>query len=129
MAEGPVSRIGREELRPGAATPGMVRREAVSTEGMWAGVVETEPGGASGWHHHGEYESTLHIVRGRMRMEFGPGGASVVEAGPGDFLYVAPYAVHREVNPAPELGVAVVVRAGHGQAVFNVEGPEVSPPG
>ena len=129
MADDSVLRIGREELRPGAATPGMVRREAVSTGGMWAGVVETEPGATSGWHHHGEYESTLHIVRGRMRMEFGPGGAEVLEAGPGDFLYVAPHAVHREGNPTSELGVAVVVRAGHGDPVFNVEGPDVSPPG
>ncbi|HET6811043.1 MAG TPA: cupin domain-containing protein [Acidimicrobiales bacterium] len=125
MADDSVRRIGRDELGPGAATPGMARREAVSTDGMWAGVVETEPGATSGWHHHGEYESTLHIVRGRMRMEFGPGGSEMVEAGPGDFLYVAPYTVHREGNPAGELGVAVVVRAGHGPAVFNVEGPDL----
>jgi uncharacterized RmlC-like cupin family protein len=129
MADDSVRRIGREELRPGAGTPGMVRREAVSTGGMWAGVVETEPGATSGWHHHGEYESTLHILRGRMRMEFGPGGGEVVEAEPGEFLYVAPHAVHREGNPASELGVAVVVRAGRGEPVFNVDGPDVSPPG
>ena len=129
MADDSVRRIGRDDLRPGTATPGMVRHEAVSTRGMWAGVVETEPGATSGWHHHGEYESTLHIVRGRMRMEFGPGGGEVVEVGPGDFLYVAPYTVHREGNPTAEPGVAVVVRAGRGKPVFNVDGPDVSPPG
>ena len=128
MAEGPVLRIGRDELRPGGGTPGMLRREAVSTDGMWAGVVETEPGAVSGWHHHGGYESTIHVVTGRMRMEFGPAGADVLEAGPGDFLYVPPHAVHREGNPTGDPGLAVVVRAGHGPPVFNVDGPEVSPP-
>jgi uncharacterized RmlC-like cupin family protein len=129
MAEGSVRRIGRDGLVPGGGTPGMRRREAVATDGMWAGLVETEPGATSGWHHHGEYESTLHVVSGRMRMEFGPDGGQTLEAGPGDFLYVPPYAVHREANPSPEPGVAVVVRAGRGQPVFNVEGPDLSPPG
>ena len=128
MAEDSVRRIGRQELRPGAGTPGMRRQEAVATGGMWAGLVETEPGATSGWHHHGEYESTIHVVRGRMRMEFGPGGTEVLEAEPGDFLYVPPHAVHREGNPTSEPGVAVVVRAGRGEAVFNVAGPDVSPP-
>jgi uncharacterized RmlC-like cupin family protein len=128
MADSAVRRIGRDDLRRESSTPGMLRREAVSTDGMWAGLVETEPGAISGWHHHGSYESTLHILGGRMRMESGPGGSEVHEAGPGDFLYVPPYAVHREGNPSSEPGVAVVVRAGSGQPVFNVDGPEVGPP-
>jgi hypothetical protein len=32
--------------------------------------------------------------------------------------------VHREGNPAPEDATVIVVRAGHGDAVFNVEGPD-----
>ena len=57
-------------------------------------------------------------------MEFGPGGAEVLEAGPGDFLYVAPGAVHRESNPSDEECHIVVVRSGSGEPVFNVEGPD-----
>ena len=45
-------------------------------------------------------------------MEFGPGGSERLEAGPGDFVYVAPRAVHREVNPTDAESHVIVVRAG-----------------
>ncbi len=106
-----------------APTPGMVREQAVATAGMWAGFVRTDAGMVSGWHHHGEYESSIYVMSGALRMEFGRHGAETLEAGPGDFLYVAPYAIHREGNPTEELGTAIVVRAGHGELVTNVEGP------
>jgi uncharacterized RmlC-like cupin family protein len=56
-------------------------------------------------------------------MEFGPGGTEVVEAGPGDFLHVPKGAIHREENPTDDESRIVVVRAGRGPAVINVEGP------
>jgi len=101
----------------------MVREEAVATGGMWAGLGRTEPGMTSGWHHHGRHESTIYVLTGALRMEFGPGGAEVLDAGPGDFLYVAPGAVHRESNPSGEEAQIVVVRSGSGQPVVNVDGP------
>ena len=61
-------------------------------------------------------------------MEFGPGGAEAVQAGPGEFLYVAPGAIHREANPTGEEAAAVVVRAGTGDVVVNVDGPEPASP-
>jgi uncharacterized RmlC-like cupin family protein len=102
----------------------MSREEAVATSGMWAGLATTEPGMVSGWHHHGDYESTIYVLSGALRMEFGPGGTEVLEAGPGDFLYVAPGAVHRESNPTDEDSRIVVVRSGSGEPVFNVAGPD-----
>jgi redox-sensitive bicupin YhaK (pirin superfamily) len=80
----------------------MIREEAVSTDRMWAGLARTEAGMVSGWHHHGVYESTIYVLSGALRMEFGPGGTEVLDAGPGDFLYVAPGAIHRESNPSDE---------------------------
>lgn len=71
----------RKESLP--ATPGVVREEAVAVEGMWAGVAITEAGMTSGWHHHGDYDTTVYVVSGALRMESGPGGEAVVEAGPG----------------------------------------------
>jgi uncharacterized RmlC-like cupin family protein len=56
-------------------------------------------------------------------MEFGPGGEVVVDAGPGDFVFVPKGAIHREGNPTDEESHLVVVRAGTGPAVVNVEGP------
>jgi uncharacterized RmlC-like cupin family protein len=112
-----------DELTDSDPTPGMRRQLAMQRAGMWTGTVDTEPHATSGWHHHGEYETTLYIVSGRMRMESGPGGGDVVEAGPGDFLRVPAGAVHRESNPSAEPGRAVIVRCGTGEPTYNVDGP------
>jgi uncharacterized RmlC-like cupin family protein len=109
--------------RPGPSTPGMERQEAFATDRMWSGVARTEPGMVSGWHHHGEYETTIYVVSGSLRMESGPGGASVVEAGPGDFVYVPKGAIHREGNPAESESQLIVVRAGRGEPTTNVPSP------
>lgn len=111
-------------LEPADPTPGMAREAAVVAGPLWSGLVHTDPGAVSGWHHHGEHQTSLYLVRGRMRLEFGPGGAGVAEAGPGDFLHVPPHAVHRERNPTLERSTAVIARAGYGQVTVNVDGPD-----
>ena len=102
------------DRKPGPSTPGMDRQEAFATDRMWSGVARTEVGMVSGWHHHGEYETTIYVLTGALMMEFGPDGSSTVEAGPGDFVYVPKGAVHRESNPSAEPADIVVVRAGRG---------------
>ena len=122
MAE--VVRIAPEDRTEGLPTPGMTREEAIATGGMWAGLVRTAPGMVSGWHHHSGYETAIFVITGAVRMEFGPGGESMLDGGPGDFLYVAPGAVHRESNPTEGESSIIVVRAGSGDPVVNVDGPE-----
>ena len=112
------------DLTAGHPTPGMERQEALGTGGMWTGLVHTHAGMQSQWHHHGVYETSLYIVSGAMRLEYGPGGTAAVEAGPGDFIYVPKRAVHREANPSDEPATAVITRAGHGDPVTNVDGPD-----
>jgi len=56
-------------------------------------------------------------------MEFGAGGTETLDGRPGDFLYVAPGAVHRESNPSDLESHIVVVRSGSGVPVVNVDGP------
>lgn len=119
-----VSRVSPKQRTVGAPTAGMVREQAVASERMWAGLARTEPGMVSGWHHHGEYETAIYVLAGALRMEFGPGGNDVMDSEPGDFVHVAPHAVHRESNPSEESAEIVVVRAGSGEPVFNVDGPE-----
>jgi uncharacterized RmlC-like cupin family protein len=101
----------------------MTREQAIVTDGMWSGLVLTEPGMVTGWHHHGAYETTVYVVSGKIRFESGEGGGDVVDAGPEDFVYVPAGAVHRESNPSDEVSRVVVVRSGSGQPVVNVEGP------
>jgi uncharacterized RmlC-like cupin family protein len=115
--------VSSSDRTPGPSTPGMDRQQAIATAGMWSGVVRTEAGMVSGWHHHGEYETTIYVLTGALMMEFGPGGSSTVEAGPGDFVYVPKGAVHRESNPSSKPADIVVVRAGWGNSTINVDGP------
>jgi uncharacterized RmlC-like cupin family protein len=105
-------------------TPGMRRLCAFDVPRLWAGLVHTEPGATSGWHHHGDHETSLYVVSGAMRLEFGPGGRSVVDVGPGEFVHMPAHVVHRESNPTNELGTAVIARAGIGQPTVNVDGPD-----
>ena len=124
-----VRRIRPDERADGPATAGMIREEAVATEAMWAGFVRTGPGIVSGWHHHGDFESVIYVTSGALRMEYGPGGTETLEAQPGDFLYIAPGAVHRESNPTEQESHIIVVRSGSGDAVINVDGPAATDSG
>lgn len=107
----------------GDPTPGMTREVAFTSDAMWAGLTRTAAGMTSGWHHHGDHETTIFVVAGRLRMESGPGGRNVIEALPGDFIYVPRRAVHRESNPSEEEGQLVIVRAGDGPTTFNLDAP------
>lgn len=118
-----VRRVRPDERTPGQATSGMHREEALATDRLWAGYVTTDAGSVSGWHHHGEYETSIYVVAGTLRMESGPGGEEVVDAVAGDFVYVPAHAIHREGNPSDETSAVVVVRSGEGEPVINVDGP------
>jgi uncharacterized RmlC-like cupin family protein len=119
----PVTRVSPAERVEGERTSGMTREQAIAVPGMWAGLVRTEAHMTTGWHHHADYDTSIYVISGSLRMESGLGGSQVVEAGPGDFLHVPKGAIHREGNPADEESQLVVVRAGHGPAVVNVDGP------
>ncbi len=112
-----------QRTRETTQTLGMAREQAISSERVWAGLVRTDAKMASGWHHHGEYETAIYVVSGRLRMESGRAGKIVVEASAGDFLHVPPGSIHRETNPGSDEGVLIVVRAGSGAPVVNVDGP------
>lgn len=119
----PVRRVTPADRVEGEPTPGMIREQAIAVPGMWAGFVRTEPRMTSGWHHHADHDTAIYVLRGALRMESGPGGAEVLEAGPGDFLHVPKGAIHREGNPEEEESHIVVVRAGQGPTTINVDGP------
>jgi uncharacterized RmlC-like cupin family protein len=125
--EDEVSVVTPGDRTAGPPTPGMDRQQAFASDGMWAGFVRTDPGMVSAWHHHGEYESVIYVLTGELKMEFGPGGVSVVDARPGDFVRVPKGAVHRESNPSAQPADIIVVRAGRGESIHNLDGPAVGP--
>ncbi len=116
--------VTASERRQGDPTPGMVREEAITVDGMWAGFVRTEAHMTSGWHHHGDHDTAVFVVDGGIRMEFGSGGRETIDAGPGDFVHVPKGAVHRESNPGDHESHVVVVRSGTGPPTINVDGPD-----
>ena len=122
----PIRVIPGAELVDADPTPGMHRLRAVDVPGLWSGIVHTDPGSTSGWHHHGQHETSLYVVSGAMRLEFGSGGQSVVDAGPGDFVHVPALVIHRESNPTDHTATAIIARAGTGVPTVNVDGPEDS---
>ena len=60
---------------------------------------------------HGEAETAAYVLSGRVRVYYGEDFKEVVEAGPGDFLFVPPHTPHIEANPFDEPHTAVLVRA------------------
>lgn len=110
-----------------AQTPGMVRTEAISnrtvgSEKLWMGQTSVAPHTASGDHHHGEAETAIYVVSGRPRFVFAEGAEEVrIDAAPGDFIFVPPYAPHREENPWPdEEAVVVISRSSQDAIVVNL---------
>jgi uncharacterized RmlC-like cupin family protein len=104
-------------------TAGMVREEAVHTEGLWVGLVRTEAGRSSSWHHHGAHESVIYVITGQVHLECGPGGKTKFHARVGDCIFLPPGEIHREGNDGLEESEIVVVRSGSGELVVNVAGP------
>ncbi len=121
----PSVRIIRPEdrKRETTQTSGMAREEAFSDSAMWSGYVRTAAGMTSGWHHHNDYDTMIYVISGALRMESGTGGKEIVNAKPGDFVFVPKGTIHRESNPSKEEAGLVVVRVGSGPPVINVDGP------
>jgi uncharacterized RmlC-like cupin family protein len=118
--------VVRDEQRlrlPGLQTAGVLREQAFSTDDAWVGVVITEPGAMSAWHHHGDHETYAYVVSGSKRIEYGPGGAQSLTAGPGDLIHLPQGLMHREGNPSGEVSRSIAFRMGSGPATINVEGP------
>lgn len=111
---------------PGQPTSGMDRRVVFADDAAWVGWVRTEPGIAGGWHHHGEHDSYIYVIRGSIIIEFGPGGRERVEAGEGDVIRNPARMIHREITPAGAPVEALVVRVGSGPLNVNVDGPDAA---
>jgi uncharacterized RmlC-like cupin family protein len=111
-----------------AQTMGIRREAAIAPEttgsaALWMGIATTPAGTMSAWHHHGECETGIYVLRGRARFSWGLNGMQSAEVGPGDFLAVAPRAIHREEALGDEEFVMVVARGCSGILSVSVDGP------
>jgi uncharacterized RmlC-like cupin family protein len=96
-------------------TSGMRRLEAISgktvgSEKLWMGETHVAAATASGDHHHGEAETAIYVVSGHPSFVFVDGDRQVrIDTEPGDYVFVPPYAPHREENPSPDEEALVVI--------------------
>jgi uncharacterized RmlC-like cupin family protein len=107
-------------------TSGMTRREAISaaTVGstkVWMGQTHVAPHTNSGDHHHGDAETAIYVLSGHPVFVFAEGDNEVrLTTSPGDYVFVPPWAPHREENPTGEEAVVVIARSSQEGIVVNL---------
>ena len=107
-------------------TSGLLRRVAFDSSNPDARVLSAflttvQPGAATGAHHHGDQETILYVVEGTAKYRWGDHLEHVVEAGPGDFVFIPAHTVHQEINAsADNPTVWVVTRSDPDPIVVNL---------
>ena len=114
-----------------AQTPGMTRLAGIAAStcgasGLWMGEVSNEPGFRSGAHHHGDVESGIYIIAGRMGVRWGERLEQRAEAASGDFVFIPPHLVHQEINLDAGAPLVLIVARGGDNIVVNVDLPEAA---
>jgi len=99
-----------------AQTRGMERMPGIdgNTAGankIWLGHVTAIPNTMGPPHHHGEAETAVYVLKGRVCVNFGQDFKETAEAGPSDFLFVPAHLHHIEGNPYEEPAEAIVSRS------------------
>jgi uncharacterized RmlC-like cupin family protein len=124
----PLVHVRRQDLCADTGqTSGMTRQEAISgkttgSEKVWMGQTHVAPGTRSGDHHHGEAETAIYVLSGTPVFVFARGGEEVrLETEPGDYIFVPPYAPHREENPGADEAVVIIARSSQEGIVVNLE--------
>jgi uncharacterized RmlC-like cupin family protein len=99
-----------------AQTGGMRRFAAISgatvgARDLWMGQTHVAAATASANHHHGESETAIFVVSGHPVFIFAneDGTEQRLATEPGDYIYVPPFAPHREENPDPDQEAVVVI--------------------
>jgi len=84
-------------------------------------LTTVQPGAATGAHHHGDQETILYVLEGTARYRWGDHLEHIVEAGPGDFVFIPTHTVHQEINAsADDPTVWVVTRSNPDPIVINL---------
>jgi len=107
-------------------TSGMTRREAISgatvgSRKVWMGQTQVAPHTNSGDHHHGDAETAIYVLAGHPVFVFADADNEVrLATEPGDYVFVPPWAPHREENPTGEEAVVVIARSSQQGIVVNL---------
>jgi uncharacterized RmlC-like cupin family protein len=106
-----------------------ITQATVGAHKLWAGTVEIQPNAQTGPHHHGELESVIYVLQGRAKMRWGDQLEYMVEADPGDFIFVPPFVPHQEMNAsATEPLLCMLVRSDQEPIVVSLDIAGVATP-
>jgi quercetin dioxygenase-like cupin family protein len=116
--------VSPEEVEGDESTPGVVRKTVFETETAVVVQSHIDGGTTTGWHSHGDRHVYGYIVEGAGAVEYGPGGDETRECIAGEYFYIPPGTVHRDVTPPNTDTVVLVCFVGSGRVVVNVDGPD-----
>lgn len=119
--------VQRDERTAATGLPaGSSGEEAFRDPAGWVGFIELDPGSASGWHHHGDWDSYAYVLSGVLRWEFGTDGRDAVEVRPGGVARMPARLVHRDVSAGADRLSIVLFRTGQGELTIDVPGPSAT---
>ena len=103
-----------DELEVDVASGAMKRLAGVSkslagTEGIHLAIATIPPKCESSPHHHVNCESAIYVVKGKGRFLTGRNLEKSLDIGPGDFIYVPPFAVHQPINDDDSENMELIV--------------------
>ena len=112
-----------ERQRAIGLPPGSSGQQAFCDPRAWVGFIDLPPGAASGWHHHGNWDSYACVLAGVLRWEFGERGEDFIEVAAGDTGRMPAHVVHRDVSAGDEPLSMILFRAGDGELTINADPP------
>jgi uncharacterized RmlC-like cupin family protein len=117
----PRDRRAEQGEHPGLSREIAISNPTVGSQGIYAFVLVTPPGGSTRKHHHGECETSIYVVSGRAKFTWGATGTEhELIADPGDFVYIPAGEVHSESNVSLTEPLEVVVTRNCPEAVTIV---------
>jgi uncharacterized RmlC-like cupin family protein len=92
--------------------------KTVGSTAVWMGQTHMAPETQSADHHHGATETAIYVLSGHPRFVFlDEAGDVTIDTAPGDYVFVPPWAPHREENPSPDTEAVVVIARSSQEAV------------
>ncbi|MFO1241947.1 MAG: cupin domain-containing protein [Rickettsiales bacterium] len=88
-----------------------VSRKNSGATGISMNKVVIPPGGAAKPHSHSNFESTIYVMKGRVRTYYGKDLKDSIVSEAGDFIYIPPNTPHYPVNLSKtEEAIGIVAR-------------------
>ena len=97
--------------------------DVTGAERLWSAEVEMLPGAVSKPHHHSDCETSIYIIQGSARFYAGDSLEQLLDAGPGDFVWVPSNEVNVEQNTSADQSLHMIVTRSPNDVTVEVAAP------